>query len=127
MGMISAAVSLLSGGLGKSIENIASEWIQTDLESAEAKVLMIKTLDPNGSMRRRLSDRVASLYTTYLYSMLALLAIEFFCALAGIDVTAVATTTDKLTPLFLPITGLFGAIVTASFGVNYTNIKQESK
>ena len=51
--------SIFSGaGVVKSIENIASEWIETDMESAEAKVLMIKTLDANGKMRRDLSKDV---------------------------------------------------------------------
>ena len=37
--------SIFSGsGAVKSIENIASEWIETDIESAEAQALMVKTL-----------------------------------------------------------------------------------
>ena len=113
--------SLFSGGLVKSIENIASEWIETDQESAEAKVLMIKTLDPNGLMRRDLSSRVTNLYTLYLVTALILLICESF----GLgDATAIATATTKVTELFLPITTLFGVIVSASFGVNYANTKK---
>ncbi len=52
MGIIA---SLFSGGVVSSVERIASEFIETDMESAEAKALMIKTLDPNGLMRRDLS------------------------------------------------------------------------
>ena len=48
--MLNFVKTLFSGGAVKSIENIASEWIETDLESAEAKVLMVKTLDPNGKL-----------------------------------------------------------------------------
>jgi hypothetical protein len=54
--------SLFSGGLVKSVENIASEWIETDMETAEAKSLMIKTLDPNGKMRRDLSRFACKAY-----------------------------------------------------------------
>ena len=118
MGWIS---SLLGGGVVQSIENIASEWITTDMESAEAKVLMVKTLDPNGLMRRRLSERVTDLYTLYILITLMLLIFESF----GVgDATAIANATSKVTELFLPITTLFGVIVSASFGVNAMNAKQ---
>lgn len=119
--MLSGIWSFLTGGGMKSIENIASEWIETDMENAEAKTLMIKTLDPNGIMRRELSRKVAQLYTLYIVTALALLVCEFF---GYGEPQAVATATTKVTDLFLPITGLFGTIVTASFGVNYANTKQ---
>tara|TARA_R110002167_G_scaffold358249_1_gene574177 strand:- start:375 stop:740 length:366 start_codon:yes stop_codon:yes gene_type:complete len=112
----------LFGGSGavKSIENIASEWIQTDMESAEAKVLMIKTLDPNGMMRRQLSKRVTDLYTLYIITTLILLIFESF----GVgDQLGIVVATGKVTDLFTPITTLFGVIVSASFGVNYANAK----
>ena len=110
--------SFLTGGVVKSIENIASEWIETDMESAEAKVLMVKTLDPNGKMRRDLSNRVTALYTLYVVTSLILLICESF----GIgDAEQIATATNKVIELFLPITTLFGVIVSASFGVNMTN------
>lgn len=114
-------IDLLSGGAVKSIENIASEWIETDLESAEAKVLMVKTLDPNGLMRRDLSQKVSQLYTLYIVVALMLLICEFF----GFgDKLAMAAATTKITSLFLPITGMFSLIISASFGVNYANAKQ---
>jgi len=109
------------GGVVKSIENIASEWIETDMESAEAKVLMVKTLDPNGKMRRDLSKDVSQIYKLYLVVSLLLLTCEFF----GLgDSTVMAVATSKLTDLFMPITTLFGVIVSASFGVNALNVKQ---
>lgn len=112
------------GGAVKSIESIASEWIQTDLEQAEAKTLMIKTLDPNGKMRRDLSRRVAALYTYYLIlASLFWLAEAFGLGPMNGDVLAVALAAEKLGQGFEPITLLFGAIVTASFGVNYANVK----
>jgi hypothetical protein len=108
-------------GVVKSIENIASEWIETDMESAEAKVLMVKTLDPNGLMRRDLSQRVTSLYTLYVVVALILLLCESF----GLgDASQIAVATAKVIELFVPITTLFGVIVSASFGVNYANTKQ---
>lgn len=117
--------SLLSGGLTKSIENIAIEWIETDKEQAEAKTVMIKALDPNGLMRRQLSRDVTLMYRVYLFSTVLLLAIEFICAFFNIQVNseALAIASNKLTELFIPITSLFGVIVTASFGVNYANVK----
>ena len=121
MGVFSTIKSIFTGGAIKSIENIASEWIETDLESAEAKVLMVKTLDPNGKMRRDLSNRVTALYTLYIVTALALLICESF----GLgDVNQIAAATTKVAELFLPITTLFGVIVSASFGVNYANTKQ---
>jgi len=120
-------LSKILGGSGivKSIENIASEWIETDLESAEAKVLMIKTLDPSGKMRRDLSSRVTGLYTLYLVVVLILLICESFGLGPMIgDQLSVSIATEKVTELFTPITTLFGVIVSASFGVNYANVKQ---
>lgn len=118
---MSFLASLFSGGVVKSIENIASEWIETDMESAEAKVLMVKTLDPNGLMRRDLSKRVTNLYTLYIVTALILLICESF---AVGDAEAISVATKKVTELFVPITTLFGVIVSASFGVNYANTKQ---
>ena len=92
-------ISKILGGSGvvKSIENIASEWIETDMESAEAKVLMVKTLDPNGKMRRDLSNRVATLYTTYIAVSLILLGFEFF----GFgDAARTAAVTSKVVALY---------------------------
>jgi|TARA_R110000851_G_scaffold176388_1_gene323020 hypothetical protein len=120
MSIFSKIGSIFTGGAIKSLENIASEWIETDMESAEAKVLMVKTLDPNGKMRRDLSSRVTDLYTLYIIVTLILLILESF----GVgDLAGIATATDKVTDLFSPITTLFGVIVSASFGVNYANTK----
>lgn len=113
------------GGVVDAIEGIATEWIETDLEKAEAKTVMIKALDPNGAMRRQISRDVAMMYKTYLFVSLALLTIEFLCGIFSVkvDYNVLSNTTENLTDLFLPISSLFGVIVTASFGVNYTNIK----
>ena len=119
--MLSKIASFFTGGAVKSIENIATEWIDTKKESAEAGALMVKTLDPNGLMRRDLSNKVSQLYTIYIIVALVLLVCESF----GIgDKVAIAAATAKIASLFTPITTAFGAIVSASFGVNYANTKQ---
>jgi hypothetical protein len=125
--MILAAIKGIFGGGDaiKAVESIASEWIETDKEKAEARTLMIKTLDPNGLMRRDLSQRVAALYTVYLLTMLVLLVAEAlgWGPMNG-EVLAVSTATEKITELFAPISALFGVIITASFGVNYANVRK---
>lgn len=122
--ILDAIKGIFGGGGFKTVEKIASEWIETDKEKAEAQTLMIKTLDPNGLMRRNLSDRVAALYTVYLLTTLLLLVAESFGwgPMNG-ETLAVSVATEKITELFTPITTLFGAIVSASFGVNYINTK----
>lgn len=124
---------LFTGGAIKSIENIASEWIETDKEAAEAKAIMAKTLDPNGRMRRDQSRNVGTMYRFYLLSTAAMILIELiYCMYMGDTLTsgdyvltALSNATSKMTDLFVPITTLYGVIVTASFGVNYANTKKE--
>ena len=115
--MLGLIKSLFGGSTIKSIESIAKEWIETDLEQAEAKVLMVKALDPNGKMRRDMGKRVTDLYTLYLITTLALIGLESF----GFGGGEIAVATVKITSLFAPITTLFGLILTASFGVNGMN------
>lgn len=122
----------ITGGAFKSIENIASEWIETKKESAEANALMIKTLDPNGKMRRDQSKNVGGMYKFYLLSTALMILIELIYSMYMGDtltkdnyvLIALDNATTKMTGLFVPITTLYGAIVTASFGVNYANVKQ---
>lgn len=110
--------SLFSGGAMSSIERIASEAIETDLESAEAKALMIKTLDPNGKMRRDLSSFACKAYGFYLISTTILIFMHSF----GIgDALASKEAMDGMTALFTPITASWATIVSASFGVNGVN------
>lgn len=110
--------SLFSGGLVGSIERIAAEAIETDMESAEAKSLFIKTLDPNGKMRRDLSRFACAAYGFYLSATTVLLFMQAFNI--G-DAGGAALATDSMTELFLPITTAWGGIVSASFGVNGVN------
>jgi len=129
MSFWSGIASFFSGsGAMKSIENVATEWIETGKEQAEAKTVMIKALDPNGAMRRQLSRDVTQLYKIYVVTLLALIVLEFFGVgeLVGTELQYKAAT-QKLTDLFMPITSLFGVIVTASFGVNYANVRSEGK
>jgi hypothetical protein len=124
MSFFKAVAGIFSGGTFKSIENIATEWIETNKEKAEAKALIVKALDPNGLMRRNLSDRVTMLYTIYLMLTLFLLTLEFFGYVpSGGKQDAVAEVTNKITDLFMPISASFGLIISASFGVNYANVK----
>ncbi len=115
--------SLFSSGVVGSIERIASEAIETDKESAEAKSLFIKTLDPNGIMRRELSRFACVAYGFYL----AVTVVLIFCHSFGwTDPGPSKEAIDSITDLFTPITGSWAAIVGASFGVNATNaIKQK--
>ena len=125
-------LSLFTGGAVKSIENIALEWIDTDKESAEAKVIKIKALDPNGKMRRDISKNVGGMYKFYLISTAVMILMELvYCMYTGDTLTkdnyvlvALSNATTKMTDLFVPITTLYGLIVTASFGVNYANTKK---
>jgi hypothetical protein len=110
--------SLFSGGLVGSIERIASEAIETDKESAEAKALFVKTLDPNGKMRRDLSRFSCIAYGFYLAATTVLL---FMQAFEVGDASGAALAADNMTDLFLPITTAWGGIVSASFGVNGVN------
>ena len=116
--MVKFLTSLFSSGVVGSIERLASEAIETDMESAEAKALWIKTLDPNGIMRRELSRFACIAYGYYLIvtSVLALLH-----AFGVGDADGSKAAMDAMTSLFMPVTTAWGAIVTASFGVNATN------
>ena len=110
--------SLFGGGIVKSIENIALEAIQTDTEKAEASTIMLKALDPNGAMRRQISQTVSTLYVMYILIMMVLLMVQSF-QLGSVD--GVEKAIANLVDLFIPITTSFTAIVGASFGVNGIN------
>lgn len=110
--------SLFGGGIVKSIENIALEAIQTDTEKAEASTIMLKALDPNGAMRRQISQTVSQLYVMYVLIMMVLLVLQAFKL--G-DIVGVERAIANLVDLFIPITSSFTAIVGASFGVNGVN------
>lgn len=119
--------NLFGSDIVKSIEGIAKEWIDTPGEKASASALMIKTLDPNGLMRRQISNTVSQLYVVYILLVLALVLVQSFDLSpmttneSGVEVMAVSLAIDSLKELFLPITGAFTAIVSASFGVQGMN------
>jgi len=101
-----------------TVERLASEAIETDMETAEAKALWIKTLDPNGIMRRQISQFACKAYGFYLVSTTILIFMHSF----GVgDPTQSKQAIDAMTELFLPITTAWGGIVGASFGVNTMN------
>ncbi len=102
----------------KSVENIATEWIETDKETAEAKSLFVKTLDPNGKMRRDISMFTSKAYGFYLGATVLFIGMGAF----GLgDVEGAKQASTEMTTLFIPITTAWGAIVGASFGVNGIN------
>ena len=119
---------LFGGGLVKSIEGIAKEWIDTPGEKAEAEALMIKTLDPNGLMRRDMARRVAFLYTVYIFIALGLgLATAFGLgtdiSVGDKTVKSTVVALEFVKELFVPITTMFSIIIGAIFGVSYANVK----
>jgi hypothetical protein len=116
--MIGFLSSLFGSGIVGSVERIASEAIETGKETAEAKALFIKTLDPNGMMRRELSRFASTAYGFYLVATTALIIMHSF---AIGDPIQSKEAIEAMTGLFLPITSAWGAIVTASFGVNAAN------
>ncbi len=117
--MIGLIKGLFSSGVVGSVERIASEIIETDKESAEAKALWIKTLDPNGLMRRELSRFACRAYGFYLTVMVLLIIMHFF---GHGDSVASEKAMQAMTDLFLPITTAWGGIVGASFGINGMNV-----
>ena len=116
--MISSILSFFSGGGIGAIERLASEAIETDKESAEAKALWIKTLDPSGKMRRDLSIFASRAYGFYLIATTILIFMHSF-GLGEAEQSLQAM--DAMKELFVPITTAWGTIVTASFGVNGVN------
>ena len=128
--MIGLLTSLFSGGLIGSVEKVATEFIETNTEKAEAQALMIKTLDPNGKMRRDLSRFACWAYGFYLVATTVLIFMSTWGV--GGDICSVvdevtkcvsraAEASDKMTALFVPITASWATIVGASFGVNGVN------
>ena len=108
-GLFKAAINPLA--------EVAKEWIQTDKETAEAKSLFVKTLDPNGKMRRDLSKFACYAYGFYLVNAVVLIYLASFGIATDNSIQAASMMKD----LFLPITTAWGTIVGASFGVNGVN------
>mgnify|MGYP000504183620 CR=1 FL=1 len=119
MGVGKFLAKVFSGsGIIQSVERVALEAIETDKEQAEAKALFVKTLDPNGAMRRGISQFVCKAYGFYLTSTVLLIVMHFF----GLgDESASKATIEAITSTCMPITTAFGARVGASCGVNGIN------
>lgn len=110
--------SLFGSGIVKSLETVATELIETDKDSAEAKAILYKSIDPNGRMRLDISRKVSNMYITYVLLTLVLVLCQSF------DIGSqeqISKAIDSLIELFTPITTLFCIIVSASFGVNGIN------
>jgi len=109
---------LFGNSVVKSVENIATEFIETDMEKAEAKSLFVKTLDPNGLMRRDISNKLTTLYIIYIITTMILMIVQSY-GFGYVEGTKLAI--ESLKELFVPITTMVGGIVGASFGVNGMN------
>lgn len=119
--------SLFTGGITKSLENIATEWIETDKERAEAKTLIIQALDPNGKMRRDISLRVCNAYMIYLFIggmlvFMQMVGLGSDIIVEGKKYNSVVYGVETFKALFADISTAFGIIVASSFGVNLTNV-----
>ena len=124
--MLGVLGKIFGSGVMGNVERIASEWIETDMEKAEAQTLLIKTLDPNGIMRRELSRFACVAYGYYLLVTSILVFVTAFGPEPEIvDGESLRTQAQvaaaMMTELFLPITTAWGGIVGASFGVNAVN------
>jgi hypothetical protein len=117
--MLGFLKGIFSSGVMGSIERIATEAIETEKETAEAKALFVKTLDPNGIMRRELSRFASFAYGFYLV-ITVLLVISHSYGFGEPDNSQAAM--EALTDLFGPITVSWTTIVGASFGVNGLNV-----
>lgn len=112
---------IFGGGVVKSVESIAKEWIDTPGEKAEAEALMIKTLDPNGLMRRDVSATMMGLFKLYFLIMIVLLLLQAF----GVgDLEGLKVAIESMKALFVPVISATTAIIGASFGVNYANVNK---
>lgn len=100
------------------LTKIAQELIDTPMEKAEASVLKLKVLDPNGQLRRGISKATNRLYMGYMVVMSVLLITQ---AYGWGDVEGTKMAVKTIGELFVPITGAWTAIVMASFGVNAVN------
>lgn len=116
--MIQLLAGLFSSPVVSAVEKIGSEWIETNQEKAEAQALMVKTLDPNGLMRRELSRFASVAYGFYL---VVLTSLSFMVAFGLGDSAGAEMAASMMRDLFLPITTAWGGIVGASFGVNGVN------
>jgi hypothetical protein len=83
---------------------------------------MVKTLDPNGKMRRDLSRFACIAYGFYLIAMVLL---SFMVAFNLGDTAGAETAASMMQDLFMPITTAWAGIVGASFGVNGMNSYKE--
>jgi hypothetical protein len=129
-----ACYDIFTGGLGTGLASIANELIDTPLEKAQAQVLKLKAMDPNGAMRRGLSVFACRAYGFYLVTTVILIFMSVWgvggetCTTVLVGEIETATcqaradiAAARMTDLFTPITASWAGIVSASFGVNGMN------
>lgn len=109
---------IFGGGIVDSITKLGSEWIETNQEKAEAQAVMIKALDPNGKLRRDITQFACVAYAFYLVSMVFL---SLMVAFGVGDSEGAEIAANMMQDLFAPITSAWSLIVGASFGVNGMN------
>lgn len=115
--------SFLTGGVLDMVGDVAKEIIDTPLEKAQAQILKVKALDPNGKMRRDLSRFACKAYAFYLGSAVFLIFLQMIMAMFSFgNIEAAKEAVASIAALFLPITASWSGIVAASFGVNATNV-----
>ena len=107
----------LSGIVTEPVVNLVGDLIETDEEKAHARSLYLKSIDPNGRMRREISRSILRLYSVYILLTLGLIISQ---SIFGTDKIVMAI--ESLKELFMPITGFAGTIISASFGVNAGNV-----
>ena len=106
------------GSIVKGATDISKELIDTPLEKAQAQILKVQSLDPNGKMRRDLAKFSCFAYGFYLI-VVSILVLSLMFDMQNVE--AIKFAISEMTDLFLPITGAWTAIVSASFGVNVSN------
>jgi len=106
------------GSLISGATEISKELIDTPLEKAQAQILKIQSLDPNGKMRRDLAKFASRAFGFYLL-VVSMLVLSLIFKVENVE--AIKFAISEMADLFIPITAAWTAIVSASFGVNITN------
>ena len=120
MGLVSGVLGLFGAdGVARSVEKVATEYIKAPEGALFAKSQLLKVIDPNGRMRREIALTVKKLYALYILTILILVFAQAYGYGNSENIGAAIT---SVTDLFVPITTMFSAIISASFGVNAFNV-----
>ena len=128
--MLNFLGTLFSGKAIGAIGDITKEIIDTPLEKAQAQVVKLKAIDPNGNMRLAVNKFTCQMYGFYLVTTVIMILMSVWgvggdlCsgpADAQECVSRADVAAGRMTELFTPITASWATIVTGSFGVNTMN------